>query len=35
MPRLRDVVSELGATLALLLSGAVIGNLLALLYAGF
>ncbi len=34
-PRQQEVMSELGTTLAVLLSGAVIGNLLALLYAGF
>ncbi len=34
-PQQGEVMSELGTTLAVLLSGAVIGNLLALLYTGF
>ena len=34
-PQQQEVMSELGTTLAVLLSGAVIGNLLALLYTGF
>ena len=34
-PQQQEVISELGITLAVLLSAAFVGNLLALLYTGF